>query len=79
MRRTLLAIGLAVLASMLCAPHNEPWHLDIWIWSGWVHVLHYPFFSRADKVIWSTFWAQTAFVAVLAAVVVNLLPRRPRK
>jgi hypothetical protein len=44
-----------------------------------VHVLHYPFFSRADKVIWSTFWAQTAFVAVLAAVVVNLLPRRPRK
>ena len=30
MRRTLLAIGLAVLASMLFAPHERIWGLDIW-------------------------------------------------
>jgi hypothetical protein len=75
MRRTLLAIGLAVLASMLFAPHERIWGLDIWgdKWGSYWWT-YFPVFCRhvyyrrghvVTDVIWPSFFAQTAFVAVL--------------
>lgn len=82
MKRTLLAIGIAVLVSLMLVPYGSPdvHSMDMWL----------PFFIsmnwlpeswnvRDDRIMWTPFILQTVFVAVAAAVIVNLFPRRPRK
>src|SRR5262249_3764587 len=78
MKRTLLAVGVAVLASMTFAPHSTICGWDIWgnEWVSYWWVL-FPVCAKTDYVLWLNFYAQTAFVAVLAAVLVNL--RRSKK
>jgi hypothetical protein len=77
MRRTLLAVGIAALVSMLFAPHSGYWGLDIWgnEWGSYWWA-YFPLFADTRHVLWRDFFAQTAFVAVLAAVLVNLRKRR---
>jgi hypothetical protein len=86
MKRTLLAIGIAVLASMLFAPHTRIWGFRGFGEWGAFYWKTYPVFvqhtgeyrdwmrdpTRNGDIIWPTFLAQTAFAAVLAAVLVNL-------
>jgi hypothetical protein len=67
MRRTLLAIGMAVLLSMLFVPHGGMHHGVIFN-SG-----HDPFWSvPSDLIAVTPLVLQTIFAAVLAAVLVNL-------
>jgi len=68
MKRTLLAIGVAVLVSMMLVPMG--WGSDTIIC---------PFFflfACPCHVLWTPFALQTAFAAIAAAVIANLLPRR---
>ena len=63
MRRTLLAIGIAVLASMMLVPRG----------AGMEMYARLPFFvSSSYAVAWPAFILQTLFVCVGAAVLVNL-------
>ena len=58
---------------MLFAPHQYRWALDIWgdQWgSYWWY--NYPIFANTRDVVWREFYARTAFVALLIAVIVNL-------
>jgi hypothetical protein len=73
MRRTLLAVGIAVLASMTFARHSSFWGWDLWgsEWGSY-NWDYFPVFAKADEVLWRAFFAQTAFAGVLAAVLVNL-------
>lgn len=73
MNRTLLAVGVAVLISMMFVPHQGA--LSVLNWHG-------PFFSTnsyGDPIIWESFVLQTIFLAVAAAVIVNLFPRKPTR
>ena len=110
MRRTLLAVGIAVLVSMLFTPHKTYWQFlgrtflviknqedyarygyDFWSYGrgrtsfayvpDWCRVWHwFPVFWIEDgnPVLWANGAGQTAFLAVLAAVLVNLR-KRPRR
>jgi hypothetical protein len=76
MRRTLLAVGFAVLLSMMFMPCTE-W--GFWGWNG-----PQPFWIAADRMTayeWRFMWpkliVQTVFLAVLFTVIVNL--RKPRE
>jgi peptidoglycan/LPS O-acetylase OafA/YrhL len=82
MSRTLLAVGVAALVSMLFTPHKDRWH-----WGGkrwdWADSYRFPafcvdvsYYGQRNTILWSEFAAQTAFVAVLAAVIVNIPWRR---
>jgi hypothetical protein len=63
MRRTLLAIGIAVLVSMMLVPRG----------AGMEMYERLPFFvSSSYAVAWPAFILQTIFVCVGAAVLVNL-------
>jgi hypothetical protein len=84
MKRTLLAIGIALLASMLFAPHLKEWglrrHYD------WAGTSYFPLFVTdreetvrgyqgnyyPNPVLWAQLGGQSIFAAVLAAVLVNL-------
>jgi hypothetical protein len=69
MRRTLLAIGIAVLVSMMLVPRGASMEM----------YERLPFFvSSSYAVAWPAFILQTIFVSVGAAVLVNLLgpPKR---
>jgi len=73
MKRTLLAVGAAVLISMMLVP--------MWLAPG---TIIRPFFfpslvCPSCEVLLTQFALQTAFAAVAAAVLVNLLPRKPKK
>jgi hypothetical protein len=68
MKRTFLAAGVAVIISMLLMPMK--WDTG---------TIMRPFFLLVNcpcRVLWTPFALQTAFAAVAAAVIVNLLPRR---
>ena len=69
-----------MLASMTFAPHSGNWRLDIWGDKGgsywWTY---FPLFADTNYVLWRDFFAQTAFVAVLAAVLVNLRKKTAQK
>ena len=94
MRRTLLAIGFAVLVSMLFAPHGDHWRaLDSatffvqgirgyveWTPEWYANWHWFPIFwiERRNSILWSNFVGQTAFVGVLAAMLVNLRRRRAK-
>jgi hypothetical protein len=77
MKRTLLAIGCAVLASLMLVPH-----VIVSSYSGNRHVWR-PFFMQdwatgrapyyGDHVMWGQFVLQTVFACVLAAMIVNTL------
>jgi hypothetical protein len=77
MKRTLLAVGIAVLVSMMLIPRHRYWY---WLWPPQNPVqMHAPFFMYWDAccpVDVTAFILQTVFAAVLLAVIVNLLPRR---
>jgi hypothetical protein len=63
MRRTLLAVGFAVLVSMMLAPHGGKYGIR-----GWG-----PFFSDdGGRVMIDMLALEIVFLAVLFAVVVNL-------
>jgi hypothetical protein len=63
MRRTLLAIGIAVLMSMMLVPRGASMEM----------YERLPFFvSSSYAVAWPAFILQTIFVSVGAAVLVNL-------
>jgi hypothetical protein len=82
MRKTLLAVGVAVLVSMMVAPHGGKGGIE-----GWG-----PFFSRqgfdvsrgvwdgnAGRVMIDMLALEMVFLAVLFAVVVNIRWRRKSK
>lgn len=80
MRRTLLAIGIAVLASMLFVPHRYQWD-----WGGrhwdWANSYRFPIFCVDDgrnPILWGNFVGQSMFAGVLAAVLVNIRWRRKK-
>lgn len=80
MKRTLLAVGIAVLISMMLVPvaREEVAFIGALITVANVR----PFFFLINcscNVLWTPFALQTAFAAVLAAVIVNLFPHRPRR
>src|SRR5207248_2592059 len=115
MRRTLLAVGIAILVSIIFAPHKEGWEFlgrmfyvkrpAILVtpepyWSAyygryvqgaayysntsytpyWCTAWHwFPIFWLEDRnpILWANFAGQTAFVAVLAAVLVHI-PWQPK-
>jgi hypothetical protein len=63
---------------MMLIPRGDVYGIHTWLpffydtrWLG--------FEARNLEINWSAFILQTVFAAVLFAVVVNLLPRRPRK
>ena len=88
MRRTLLAVGIAVLVSMLVAPHKDPWHWgnDHFDWAYHSQTHYFPIFcydhayfsTVPNPVLWVQFFGQTAFAAVFAAVIVNVPWRRKK-
>jgi hypothetical protein len=75
MKRTLLAVGIAVILSMMLIPRHRDWY---WLWSPHNPVqMRAAFFMYLDSPVDVTaFILQTVFAAVLFAVVANLLPRR---
>ena len=76
MRRTLLAVGFAVLVSMLVAPHSRNWREHFWgdvhDWWSSFQMTNFPVFLNTSDVLWETFFARTAFVVLLAFVLMNL-------
>jgi hypothetical protein len=80
MKRTLLAVGIAVLVSMMAVPNGvyysgSGYRIQMWLpfffdthWLAWN--------TSGWRILWSPFILQTVFAAVLLAVIVNLEPRR---
>ena len=77
MKRTLLAVGVAVLASLLFVPY-----------SGMFGGLYGRIFESGHRTFWDVPYnviavtpliLQTVFAAVVTAIIVNIFPRRPRK
>ena len=94
-----MAVGIAVLVSMLFAPHEEEWQWlgkYCYVFAGYVPYVcrtsWFPIFwrdkiemhsskdnpTRVNLVLWPNFIGQTAFLAVLAAVLVNLGRRKTK-
>jgi hypothetical protein len=79
MRRTLLAVGFAVLISLIFVPHVH--HVD--------QISREPFFTShslgslgpagRDRVLWGGLLLQMTFACVLAAMIVNISWRRKPK
>jgi hypothetical protein len=77
MKRTLLAVGVAVLASMLFTPHEDGWHVSPFGYNypyglNWWHWFPIFWIEGGNSILLVNFIGQTAFVALLAAVLVNL-------
>ena len=70
MKRTLLAVVIAVLISLMIAPHRggNPFRSE-----GYAHA---PAFVASSEIDVKQLVLQTIFLAVLLAVIVNLEPRR---
>ena len=82
MKRTLLAVGVAVLISMMLVPEHDIHYFGVGSVQGMSDVMrHRPFFWTDPDchVAWDYFALQTIFAATAAAVIVNLFPRKPRK
>jgi hypothetical protein len=77
MKRTLLAVGVAVLVSLMFVPEGEDWQgctiCVVVNGSGFA-----PFFS-VTGIAWGQFILQTIFLSVLTAVIVNVPWRRKKK
>jgi len=70
MNRTLLAISIAVLISLMFAPHTGRGALRF------ANYAHGPFFIMPGQVDRKQLVLQTIIIAVAAAVIVNLFPRK---
>ena len=70
MKRTLLAIVVAVLVSLMIAPHKGV------NFSRSEGNSHAPIFVASSQIDVTQFVLQTLFLAFLLAVIVNLEPRR---
>jgi hypothetical protein len=70
MKRTLLAVEIAVLISLMIAPHSSGNRLRS---GGYSHA---PIFVASSQIDVKQLVLQTIFLAVLLAVIVNLEPRR---
>jgi hypothetical protein len=83
MRRTLLAAGIAVLLSMLFAPHSRNWRQHFWgdvhDWWSSFQMTNFPLFLNTSDVLWETFFARTAFLALLVIVLMNVSWGRSRQ
>jgi hypothetical protein len=83
MKRTLLAVGVAVLASMMLVPFDREQLVSLSAPTLYTVTIMRPFFFLIDchscSVHWTLFALQTAFAAVAAAVIVNLFPHRSRR
>jgi hypothetical protein len=78
MKRTLLAVGVAVMISMMLVPIGASIYIGN-IGGRLLWLSHVPFFFHGDWAIeWNDFFLQTLFLAVLAAVIVNLFRRKPK-
>jgi hypothetical protein len=69
MNRTLLAISIAVLISLMLAPHTGRGALRF------ANYAHGPFFIMPSQVDRKQLVLQTIIIAVASAVTVNLFPR----
>jgi hypothetical protein len=69
MKRTVLAIVIAVLISLMIAPHRG----NLLRAEGYAHA---PIFVARSQIDVKQLVLQTIFLAVLLAVIVNLEPRR---
>jgi hypothetical protein len=91
-KRTLFAVGVAVLVSLMLVPFGPDMRIehvdkkileDLYPTAGYVYPpdTRWPFFAAPVyyRVKMDEFLLQTAFITTLAAVIVNLFPRRPRK
>jgi hypothetical protein len=74
MKRTLLAVGVAVLASLLFVPHGGMHHGVIFN-RGRGAFWNIPY----DRIAVTPLILQTVFAVIVATIIVNLFPRRPRK
>lgn len=82
MKRTLLAVGVAVLVSLMFVPRGY------YFGSGGPPRVPFFFIDTSGVIYWGPFALQTIFLSVLAAVIVNLrwadlhlrqlFPRRPK-
>jgi hypothetical protein len=70
MKRTLLAVVIAVLVSLMVAPHKGGNLLRSEAYG------HAPIFVASSQIDVRQLVLQTIFLAVLLAVIVNLEPRR---
>jgi len=70
MKRTLLAVVIAVLISMLVAPHKGG---NLLRSEGYAHA---PLFVASSQIDVKQLVLQTIFLALLLTVIVNLEPRR---
>ena len=70
MKRTLIAIIIAVLISLMLAPHSGRGVLRF------AHYAHGPFFIMPHQIAGKQLVIQTIIIAVAAAVIVNLFPRK---
>ena len=70
MKRTLLAVVIAVLISLMIAPHTGG---NLFRSGGYAHA---PIFVASSQVDVKQLVLQTIFLALLLAVIVNLEPRR---
>jgi len=74
MKRTLLAVGVDVLASLLFVPYGGMHHGVIFT-PGRGTFWNVPY----GRIAVTPLILQTVFAAVLPAIIVNLFPRKPRK
>jgi len=93
MKRTLLAVGVAVLVAMLLAPHGDkngvqgfgPFFSNYGFraagtgcgCSGWIGT--FSCYAEVGRVMIDMLVLQTLFLVVLFVVIVNLFPHRQRK
>jgi hypothetical protein len=70
MNRSLLAISIAVLISLMLAPHTGRGALRF------ANYAHGPFFITPSHVDRRQLVLQTVIIAVASVVIVNLLPRK---
>jgi len=73
LKRTLLAITIAVLISLMFAPHRGRGLLRF---AGYAHG---PFFIMPSEIDGKQLVLQTIFIAVVVALIVNILSWRRRK
>jgi len=73
LKRTLLAITIAVLISLMFAPHRGR---GLFRFAGYAHG---PFFIMPSEIDRKQLVLQTIFIAVMLALIVNILWWRRRK
>jgi hypothetical protein len=82
MRKTLLAVGVAVLVSMMLAPHGGKGGVEGWgpfFSAHGFHVSRGVWYGNAGRVMIDMLALKIVFLAVLFAVVVNIRWSRPEE